>query len=1318
MSTLGDWRGRPLFVSSTFRDFQAERDHLQRVVFPELAERLRARREHLEPIDLRWGVDTFSIRDDAERELTVLKVCLEGIRRSKPFLLVLLGDRYGWVPSPLPGVAPDEQPPARAAREIGYRGPIVGKSVTALEIEYGTLESDEGGTIAAHVFVRRLDHAGADDETRMEFDDAFRAERLRRELEAAHDSVARAELAAALDRVDQDVAALAELKGRLKSQFPGRYHEYTACLFEAPGGRWSLRSDDMIRFGECVLEAIWGDLDIWTADRKVAPQRVWQDEERDALDAWAQDLTRHYSGRAALRAEFRSRAFAAGTDEWGVCVTGEPGSGKSALACALYQELRQHARGTGAIVLFHAAGVTPRGGYVDNVLHRWCGELAARLGLPDPFRAPDQRPTSGDLERAFASLLQRAAQVCRVIVLLDALDQFDASPRCRYLTWLPDPWPRNAILIATSLPGSWTDVFASRRVGCVVRELEGLTQSDASEIASEVCSRQFHRTLNRDVLGAILERQREDSRPAYENPLWLLTAVGELNLIDEVAFSATKTLRDDRGVPLSPGAALHRLLVGLATSFPADVPAMYQLVLGRAEATAGDRLAKAVTCLIALSRRGLRESDLNRLVPLVTGESMSPLQFAILRRALGAHVVQRSENLLWDFTHSQLRFAVRVRYLRDRSEETRLHALIADHFSTVGAGDALAVSETMHHLIGADPTRTALYYFHSALNEPRRLAATTPLADYARTGAEAVEWIAALTTRPELEFRVRVGVAYLFVKLLDPLLTDAIAERKAVLEAARPVLDEALSDPASEADLSARLEAKLLCVAGLGEVAFATGDVRAARAAFNEVLQIGRMLAQERSDDVSMQLCPAVAFQRLGDISRWEGDSDQAWQHLTEGEQFMQRLRERFSGHPQVAALSAVFPDRLGDLAAERGDAEGAMRSYETALQFSAEAARGRTLDPEAIRSYGIMLYKLARAGLTAEPTVSLHRATEAMEILQRLLRDDPADPIYLRDVSCVWEVSGDVEIVLGCLGDAVRSYGECVRVRQEIARRVPGDMRGQQDQIAIQIKLGDLLLKLGRKEEAQAAFLGAFGVWERHRWNLPRDSAAYRDWMFMAARLRALADELGRIEDARTYTRLEIRFAEEGVLAHPADPFVLRNAWSTHHKMFERLGREGDMELSRYHLDQTHWILRQFRMHGWPLDDGEARLLAALDREFGDPVSYGRRKGQDLFIDGQHAHHEQRTAEAVQLYQQCIDLFLAHFQENPDEAENATDLVDAAFRAAICSRGAGDNAHASKMFSVCLSVLRVMRDRDVPMNESHRELIGVLEEMAAQQKR
>ena len=57
----------PLFMSSTFRDMHAERDVLNNVVFPALAERLRARRCRLEPIDLRVGVETADTQTERER---------------------------------------------------------------------------------------------------------------------------------------------------------------------------------------------------------------------------------------------------------------------------------------------------------------------------------------------------------------------------------------------------------------------------------------------------------------------------------------------------------------------------------------------------------------------------------------------------------------------------------------------------------------------------------------------------------------------------------------------------------------------------------------------------------------------------------------------------------------------------------------------------------------------------------------------------------------------------------------------------------------------------------------------------------------------------------------------------------------------------------------------------------------------------------------------------------------------------------------------------------------------------------------------------
>lgn len=92
-----DWRTLRVFIDSTFRDMHAERDHLVKVVFPDLRERLEKHRVHLVEIELRWG-----ITEEQERNDQVLDLCLNQIDECRPFYIGILGEKYGWVPATLP----------------------------------------------------------------------------------------------------------------------------------------------------------------------------------------------------------------------------------------------------------------------------------------------------------------------------------------------------------------------------------------------------------------------------------------------------------------------------------------------------------------------------------------------------------------------------------------------------------------------------------------------------------------------------------------------------------------------------------------------------------------------------------------------------------------------------------------------------------------------------------------------------------------------------------------------------------------------------------------------------------------------------------------------------------------------------------------------------------------------------------------------------------------------------------------------------------------------------------------------------------------
>ena len=88
-----------LFISSTFADFKAERDLLHNEVFPKIREYCEEKGFTFQPIDLRWGVNT-----EAQFDQKTIPVCLNEVKicasYPHPNFLIMLGDRYGWVPLP------------------------------------------------------------------------------------------------------------------------------------------------------------------------------------------------------------------------------------------------------------------------------------------------------------------------------------------------------------------------------------------------------------------------------------------------------------------------------------------------------------------------------------------------------------------------------------------------------------------------------------------------------------------------------------------------------------------------------------------------------------------------------------------------------------------------------------------------------------------------------------------------------------------------------------------------------------------------------------------------------------------------------------------------------------------------------------------------------------------------------------------------------------------------------------------------------------------------------------------------------------------
>ena len=128
-----------VFISSTFRDMQDERNVLVLKTFPKLRKLCESRGVTWGDVDLRWGIT----EEQAERG-DVLPICLEEIKRCRPYFIGLLGERYGACPETIPQEVIEREPWIQKYTDKGKK-----KSYTELEILHGVLNDPE---MADHAF--------------------------------------------------------------------------------------------------------------------------------------------------------------------------------------------------------------------------------------------------------------------------------------------------------------------------------------------------------------------------------------------------------------------------------------------------------------------------------------------------------------------------------------------------------------------------------------------------------------------------------------------------------------------------------------------------------------------------------------------------------------------------------------------------------------------------------------------------------------------------------------------------------------------------------------------------------------------------------------------------------------------------------------------------------------------------------------------------------------------------------------------------------------------------------------------------------------
>ncbi len=688
------WRTVRVFISSTFRDMQAERDHLVRFVFPRLRETLLTRRIHLVDVDLRWGVTG---------EQDAFDLCMDEIDRCHPRFVCMLGGRYGWVPTPktirqnaferlLAGDTPagkltseetdllrnmytpnaaeatyrlQEKP--QSGRELDSwsknsetvvqtlqraRLPEAQFSITASEIHYGALDK-LGDPIFRYFYFR--DPAVTDSIP----------ERYVLDYREPKDSFAETALAELKENIKsiggKVIQTGVSISGDAKLVEPGQIIEAPLPVFEYPCS-WedeTARIVDLYAFGarvyEQVLESIDAEFGFTTGEALDEFS-----EENAAMEAFVETRVERYvvGSRQGVFDDLLQHARSEGGTGYLVAV-GEPGSGKSAMLGKFY---RDYIEGTNSqpettrdLVIPHFVGASAASTNARQVLRRLCHELAVSSGITDEI--PDD---FDNLRETFPKFLEQASAQRQVVILIDAINQMDAAHNAHSMRWLPDTLAANARIIMTTLPGPALDALRARREPPVEVELRALNESDATAIVDEFLSR-YRKSFDGQQRGALL------GKSGSRTPLYLLTALEELRTL-----------------------GTYEEISQRIKELPEETRPLFTWILQRLEQDDGfrDRHGKRVgsdlvsryCSYLAVGRSGMAQSELVELIaPAVDGrDADSQGNVAALQRLLRPYLMQRGE--LLDFFHGQLREAVEEKYLASEEQRAAANKDLAEYF--------------------------------------------------------------------------------------------------------------------------------------------------------------------------------------------------------------------------------------------------------------------------------------------------------------------------------------------------------------------------------------------------------------------------------------------------------------------------------------------------------------------------------------------------------------------------------------------------------------------------------------------------------------
>lgn len=477
-----------VFVSSTFDDLKAEREALQRQVFPEMRERCRKRGCQFQAIDLRWGISY-----EASLNHQTMRICIEEIQRCqavtpRPNFIVIMGNRYGWCPLPAEIDATaflaivdqvDDLKQRKLLDDWYRRDNNAHPPVYCLQERTGAFENPETWASQVEKPLRKVMLNSAtlldlEDDVMRLFASAIEQEVLTGVLEVSgaekhtlcflrHLSKAPSGLDSSkfIEKEADSCKRLDKLKNRLRQKLGNKVQDYYVGWKDGEPSR-----DHLEGFCNDVKESLW---QVISSEIETQKSRKPLEVEIASHRHFGEDRSLTFVGREGILvyiakwlAEDRGQPLA---------IHGESGCGKSALMGELAKRICQSWY-SGALVVERYVGATAESVDIRRLLEGICGEITGK----DKIAGRSDYP---QLIKDFQSALKLASPSKPLVILIDALDQLASVEHARELAWLPVILPPHVHIFVTTTPGETLIALQNKLAEPALLPLEGMPSEES-----------------------------------------------------------------------------------------------------------------------------------------------------------------------------------------------------------------------------------------------------------------------------------------------------------------------------------------------------------------------------------------------------------------------------------------------------------------------------------------------------------------------------------------------------------------------------------------------------------------------------------------------------------------------------------------------------------------------------------------------------------------------------------------------------------------------------------------------------------------------